>query len=69
MAAAEYMRKKERDRFIPRGNFWTRAKMGYMHPRPRSLRYNMTLHEYSYKDFAFNFYDVGNLTEYKDILL
>lgn len=29
----------------------------------------MTLHECSYKDFAFNFYDVGNLTEWKDRLL
>jgi len=42
--------------------------MGYMHPRARSLRYKMTLHEYSYKGL-FNFYDLRNLTEWTDILL
>ena len=36
-----------------------------MHPSARSLHYKMTLHEYSYKDFSFNFYDVGNLTEWR----
>jgi hypothetical protein len=70
MAAAEYMRKKEtkkEGKKVRKAICKLVPRWGYMHPRARSLRYKMTLHEY--KGFSFKFYDFGNLTQWTGIRL